>query len=172
MGLKPFKAPKPASSTNRKNSEQSLLNNFNTKDDFTNEVTKSYEANGKSGDEFSGSLDGLTSTQIAKVFLETDDDMAWTQIQSHRSIEDDTSNGEIKIKEEPRPSELFGNNSGLLHATTVVDEPRSSSEPREEVISNVKKVETGEGVDKLEKGHTENRINSSGCRLSRCHQSQ
>ena len=161
-GFKPFKAPKPASSTNRKNCEQSLLNNVNTKDDFTDAVTKSDEANGKSGDEFSGSLDGLTSTQIAKVFLETDDDMAWTQIQSQRSIEDDTSNGEIKIKEEPRPSELFGNNSGLLHATTVVDEPRSSSEPREEVISNVKKVETDEGVDKPEKGHTENRINSSG----------
>ena len=149
-GFRPFKVPKPASST-RKNCDQSLLNNVNTKDNFTNTVGKTCEANRESGrGEFSDSLDGLTSTQMVEVFLETDDDIAWTQISSHRSIEDDTSDGEIKFREEPRPTEL-----------NVADEPGPSCESREEVSSNMNKVETKEG-GKPKKDQIENRINSSG----------
>ena len=152
-GFKPFKAPKPASSTNNKNCEQSLQNNF------TDTVDKPCEATRESGrDEFSNSLDGLTSTQMAEVFLETDDDIAWTQIQSRRSIENDTSDGEIQ--EEPRPTELFGSISSLLQGKNVVDEPRVPREPREQVSPNTEKVET-EGGGKPEKDQTENGLNSS-----------
>ena len=149
-GFKPFKVPKPVSST-KKNSDRSLLDDFINKDNFTDTVDKTCEANRKSGrDEFSNSMDGLTSTQMVEVFLETDDDIAWTQIPSHRLVEDDTSDDEIKIEEEPQPAEL-----------TVADEPRPPCEPVEDVSSRTKKSETEEcRVPK--KDQIENGINSLG----------
>ena len=158
-GFRPFKPPKVTVLSNQGNTGNNVeitkiraSNSVSFRDTTSNNKKEESQP-----DEFNDSFDGFTSTQMveivdtANVFLQSDDELVWTQMPRHiqTESEDDASDSEVTFKDNRIKSQQTGKLASANPSTTnrpvALNEAAETNKPMDNEC-NSKLVEN----DKLE----------------------